>query len=382
MRLSLAGSILLLCVVLLGVMLCGCSPKEEPTPTPVAVKPEPTAQPTHTQGPPTPTPTPCPVRLLLPSWLEKAPRELVIAKAKQGAAGRPVKIVQADDPDGSRFWDLGLVAAGQAEMKTPGLAPWLLDSLHFYVNKVKLKQHGVTDLGEDWGKILEDCKAYLPGASEPPVFVLAGDLPGLPRTLQSFAMLAGATSTSALDSEPVAVALDFLYQLHRAKFLVVGSHKGTSCSLIANLMAEAHCGMTLGWESEMGWITDPKRSPVGSQIEALKLPRFTAKGVTPVPAVTRFWCWQAKDPSLTTLAAELGRVDPGPEVGGKWIGGGTDTAQLPKPNDIFTLDTRPGQDFRDTDRIIQEGWTHATPARNILKSLEIRYTSALSQRRK
>jgi hypothetical protein len=62
-----------------------------------------------------------------------------------------------------------------------------------------------------------------------------------------------------------------------------------------------------------------------------------------------------------------------------WIGGVTDTAKGSVSSGLFSLDTRPGQDFRDTARIILEGWEHGTPAQAILKSLEVRYSSALSK---
>jgi hypothetical protein len=380
MRPNLTGSTLLLCVFTLAAILGGCTSKEEPPLSPVLkLEPTRTPLPKNTQGPPPPSPTPRPVKVLLPGWLDKTAKGKVIAKVQEGLKGRPLTVVASEDPDASKSWDLGLVAVGRSGVKAPDQSPWLSDSLHLFANKSMLKQHGITELGSTWQQVLETCTAHPRGASDPPILILPGDLPGLPRTLQNLAMLAGANSESKLDSKPVAIALDFLYQLHGAHFFPVGSRNGTSLSFCLKLMGEAHCGLTLGWETESGWIADPKRSPSGSRIEVLDPPCFGDQGQASASPVTRLWCWQAKDSSLSPLALDLARFNPGPEVGGRWIGGITDTSQIPVPSDLFILDARPGQDFRDTARIIQDGWSHGTPAAEILKGLEVRYTSALSK---
>ncbi len=371
---------LLLCMAFFGFFFIGCS-REEPVPTTVQVPvlASPTPLPTATQGPPTVTPTPRPVRLLLPGWIDRNLKVKVAGIVGKHTPGRPLSVVSADDPAGSKTWDLRLTAAGKAEITKPGLVPWVQDSLHLFVNKAMLGRNGISEIGKTWEDILQACIAHPRGASEPPLFILPGDLPGLPRTLQAFAMVAGANSSSRMDSKPVTTALDFLYQLNQAGFFPVGSRQGTSLSMCSRLMGEGHSGLTLGWETEMGWITDPRRSPAGSRIERLEIPRFAAKGISSVSQLTRLWCWEARDSSLSNLPAELGRIDPGEEVSDKWIGGTTGTTSLPVPSDIFCLDTRPGQDFRDTARIIQEGWSHATPSQEILKGLEVRYNTALSQ---
>ena len=370
---------LLLCMGFSGVLFVGCS-KEAPPPAPVqvSVKVTPTPLPTATQAPPTITPTARPVRLLLPGWVDKNLKGKIAGIVGKQITGRPLTVVSADDPTGSKTWDIRLMAAGKTEITRPDLVPWVQDSLYLFVNKAMLSRNGIPEISRTWEDLLETCIAHPRGASEPPLLILPGDLPGLPRTLQSLAMVAGANSSSRLDSKPVVTALDFLRQLNQAGFFPVGPRNGTSLSMCARLMGEAHSGLTLGWETEIGWITDPKRSPAGSRVERLEIPRFAVKGISSLSQLTRLWCWEAKDTTLSQLPSELGRFDPGEEVSGKWIGGITDTAKLPIPSDLFTLDTRPGQDFRDTGRIIQEGWSHGTPSQEILKGLEVRFNAVLS----
>lgn len=378
MQSSLFRLTLLLCLVVLTALTGGCSKEQAPVPVPAQLEPTPTQ--VKPAEPPTPTPTPSPVRVLLPGWLDKGQREMIYAKVSKSAPGRPVTFVQADDPAANKYWDVGLVAAGQAEMKTATLSAWILDHLHLYKNKAVLKQKGIEDPGTTWEAMIDVCTATPGGASETPVLILPGDLPGLPRSIQTLATLAGAGSTTKLDSKPLATAINLLFQLYQAGHFPVGVREGFSSQKCAELMAEAKSGLTLGWDTETGWITNPRRSPAASRIEVCPIPRFEMKGESPAPGrLSRLWCWQAKDPGLVAVAVELAHLDPGPEVGGKWVGGTTDTAALSVPGDLFNLDSRPGQDFRDTVRIVKDGWDHRNPPENILKSLEIRFTSALSK---
>lgn len=377
-----AGRLML--VALVSLLIAGCGKKEpepEPKPTPAA---SPAAQvsvpPTSTPTPEptaTPTPTPKPIRVSLPSWLEADLRKAVDSRLGEAFSGREIIPVSADDPAQSNGWDVRLAPVTPPRLAEPGVAPWLLDTLQFYTNGVFLTQHGILKPGASFEEILEQAsKAPASGTAEF-IIALPGDVPALPRTIQSLALIAGATSDSSLTSRPVVKALDYLASLNRKGLFPIGHLNGFSSRKTSQLISEGRAGMTLGWETEMGWLTDIRRSGLG--IKASKVPFFSSAGTGASRNYARMWCWEAaepyrEDPQIEAGLNKMAAFDPGDKVTARWIGGATQSVIHPI-SELFLFENIPGQDARATSRVISEGWSSNTPSKDILYGLQTKFAA-------
>lgn len=376
----LAGNLILL--ALLSLVLTGCGSKEpEPKPVPTAsptpqVSLPPTVTPTAAPTP-SPTATPKPLRVTLPSWLDVDLRKAVDSRLHEAFAGRELTLMSADDPVESKAWDIRLAPATPSRLAGFGISPWLLDTLNLYTNGVFLTQHGILKTGSSFEEIYDQVSKVPPSATPEFAIALPGDVAALPRTIQTLALIAGATSGSTLTSMPVVKALDYLVNLNRKGLFPIGHTEGFSLRKTIQLMAEGRAGMTLGWETEMGWLADIRHSPAG--IRANRVPYFSTAGTSTNRTYTRMWCWMAdehcaQDPQIQAGLKQMAGLDPGDKTTARWIGSATQMVIHPI-SDVYLFENIPGQDVRETTRLIREGLSSNTPSKEILYGLQTKFAA-------